>query len=411
MAFEKTWRWFGSSDSIRLADLKQMGIEGVVTALHHIPNGEVWPVSEILRVKGLIEEYGMRWSVVESLPVSEGIKTRSQDFGRLISNYQESLRNLGKCGIDTVTYNFMPVLDWVRTDLNYRLPSGGEVMFFDYPEFVAFDAFILGRPGAENDYPPEVLEKARKKYLSMPEEQAEMLARNIILVSQGFIDGVVDGSDRDYRKTFLRHIANYREIDHDKLRLHLAGFLKEVIPVAEEYGINMCIHPDDPPFPVLGLPRIVSTPDDIRFILGEYDSPSNGFVFCTGSLSVVNNDSLEKIIQAWGHRIHFLHLRNNVLLPGNCFHEYGHIDGCVDMYRIMKLLLKEQHRRIREGRPDTRMPLRPDHGIKMLDDFSRQTNPGYPLIGRMRGLAELTGLETGIERALIEETGIPLPGR
>jgi mannonate dehydratase len=410
MAFEKTWRWFGVTDSIKLGDLKQMGIEGVVTALHHIPNGEVWQVSEILKVRELIEDYGMRWSVVESLPVPEGIKTMSPDSGRLMANYKESLRNLGTCGIDTVTYNFMPVLDWVRTDLHYRLPSGGEVMFFDYPEFVAFDAFILGRPGAENDYPREVVEKAQKIYRSMPAAQAETLARNIILVSQGFIDGVVDGSDRDYKNTFLRLIENYGDIDSEKMRLHLAGFLKEVIPVAEEYGINMCIHPDDPPFPVLGLPRIVSTPGDIQYILDQYDSYSNGFVFCTGSLSVVNNDLLEKIIESFGHRIHFLHLRNNMLLPGNCFHEYGHINGCVDMYRVMKLLLQEQHRRIREGRRDVRMPLRADHGIKMLDDFGRQTNPGYPLIGRMRGLAELTGLEAGIERALLEGADDPLPG-
>jgi mannonate dehydratase len=409
MAFEKTWRWFGEKDSVTQADMKQMGIEGVVTALHHIPNGEIWTVDEILKVRTLIEEHGMRWSVVESLPVSEGIKTRSADCSRLIANYCESLRNLGKCGIDTVTYNFMPVLDWVRTNLHYRLPSGGEVMYFDYPEFVAFDAFILGRPGAENDYPPAIAEKARKKYVSMTAEEAETLARNIILVSQGFIDGIVDSSEPDYKKAFLRHIEEYSDIDHEKLRLHLSGFLKEVVPVAAEYGINLCIHPDDPPFPVLGLPRIVSTPDDIEFIMNQYDSLSNGFVFCTGSLSVVNNDSLEKIIESYGHRIHFLHLRNNVLLPDYCFHEYGHISGCVDMYGVMDLLLREQHRRIREGRRDTRMPLRADHGIKMLDDYNREANPGYPLIGRMRGLAELTGLETGIERALIAETGVPVP--
>ena len=411
MAFEKTWRWFGKTDSVTLADLKQIEIEGVVTALHHIPNGEIWTVDEILKVRKLIEEHGMRWSVVESLPVSEGIKTRSADCNRLITNYCESLRNLGKCGIDTVTYNFMPVLDWVRTDLHYRLPSGGEVMYFDYAEFVAFDAFILGRPGAENDYPPATLEKAREKHLSMTAEEAETLARNIILVSQGFIDGAVDSSAPDYKKAFLRHIEEYRDIDHEKLRLHLSGFLKEVVPVAGEYGINLCIHPDDPPFPVLGLPRIVSTPDDIEFIMNQYDSPSNGFVFCTGSLSVVNNDSLGKIIETHGHRIHFLHLRNNVLLPDKCFHEYGHISGCVDMYGVMDLLLREQHRRIREGRRDTRMPLRADHGIKMLDDYNREANPGYPLIGRMRGLAELTGLETGIERALIAETGVPVHGK
>ncbi len=409
MAFEKTWRWFGPDDAVKLADLQQMGIEGVVTALHHIPNGEVWTAEEIMKVKSLIEEHGMRWSVVESLPVSEGIKTRSANYDRLIANYRESLRNLGQCGIDTVTYNFMPVLDWVRTDLHFKLPSGGEVMLFDFPTFVAFDAFILGRPGAEKDYPPAILEKARKKYNSMSHTEAETLARNIIVVSQGFIDGAVGNSSDDYKKAFLEYINSYRDIDRQKFRSHLAGFLEEVVPVAEENGVNLCIHPDDPPFPVLGLPRIVSTAEDIEWIINQHDSLSNGFVFCTGSLSVANNDRLEKIIETCGHRIHFLHLRNNVLLPENCFHEYGHIFGCVDMYGVMKLLLQEQHRRIRTGRRDTRMPLRADHGIKMLDDYGREANPGYPLIGRMKGLAELTGLETGIERALIEETDVPVP--
>lgn len=400
MAFEKTWRWFGDKDPVTLSDLKQMGIEGVVTALHHIPNGEIWPVDEIMKLKNKIEAHGMRWSVVESLPVSEGIKIRSADCPRLIANYQESLRNLGKCGIDIVVYNFMPVLDWVRTELNYKLDSGGEVMYFDFPTFVAFDAFILKRPGAEGDYPEEIVEKARERYKTMSEEEAETLAHNIIVVTQGFIDGVVDGSTPDYKKAFLSFIDTYKGIDRNKLREHLSLFLKDVVPVAEESGINLAIHPDDPPFPVLGLPRIVSTKEDFEWIVEQYDSISNGINFCTGSLSVRSSDKLVDIIKSVGHRIHFLHLRNNVLLPDGCFHEYGHIHGVVDMYEVVKALLIEQKRRIREGRKDSRMPVRPDHGIKMLDDYNRDSNPGYPLIGRLKGLSELAGLEMGIERTL-----------
>jgi len=400
MAFEKTWRWFGFDDPVKLSDLRQIGIEGVVTALHHIPNGEIWTVEEIMKVKNTIEEYGMRWSVVESLPVSEGIKTGSPDSDRLINNYKESLRNLGKCGIDTVTYNFMPVLDWVRTNMQFKLPSGGEVMFFDFATFAAFDLFILKRPGAEKDYPAGIVDQAREKHNQMTEEEAENLARNIIIVSQGFIDGVVDDSESDYKKVFLKHIETYIEIGRNELRQNLSAFIKEIVPVAQDSGINLCIHPDDPPFSVLGLPRIVSTKEDLEWIVNQHDSVSNGITFCTGSLSVKNNEALEDIIRSVGHRIHFLHLRNNLLLPDESFHEYGHIHGCVDMYSVMKLLLEEQHRRISEGRKDTRMPVRPDHGIRMIDDYNRNSNPGYPLIGRLKGLAELSGLEMGIERAL-----------
>lgn len=400
MGLEKTWRWFGANDQVSLADLRQMGVEGVVTALHHIPNGEVWPVDEIMRVKTQIEAHGMRWSVVESLPVSEGIKTHNADYGRLVANYQESLRNLGKCGIDRVCYNFMPVLDWVRTDLHYKLDSGGEVMFFDFPTFVAFDAFILKRPGAEQDYPPEIAEKARKLAQTMSVEEQERLAYNIIVVTQGFIDGVVDGSAPDYKKLFLEFIDTYKYIDADRLRQHLAMFLNDVVPVAEEYGIKLCIHADDPPFPVLGLPRIVSTQSDLEWICDQVDSVSNGITFCTGSLSVNRENDLAGIVKKLGHRIHFTHLRNNVFLPDGCFHESGHIYGDVDMFPIMKALLEEQQRREKEGRPDVRIPVRPDHGIKMLDDYGKAANPGYPLIGRLKGLAELSGLEMGIERML-----------
>lgn len=402
MALEKTWRWFGAKDSIKLSELRQMGIEGVVTALHHIKNGEIWTIEEIMKMKTNIENHGMRWSVVESLPVSEGIKIKSPDCERLIKNYQESIRNLGKCGIDTVCYNFMPVLDWARTDLHYALPSGGEVMYFDFPTFVAFDVFILKRLNAEKDYPAEIVVLAQEIASKMTEEEAEKLAYNIIVVTQGFINGSVDGTSPDYKKIFLEYIDRYKNIDHAKLRSHLSNFLKEVVPVAEEVGVRLCVHPDDPPFSVLGLPRIVSSEDDLLWICNQVDSISNGITFCTGSLSVRRENDLAGIVKRLGHRIHFTHLRNNLFTKNGCFYESGHLDGSINMAPIVKNLLEEQRRRIREGRTDVKMPFRPDHGIKMLDDFTKETNPGYPLIGRLRGLSEIYGLMVGIESLLTE---------
>jgi mannonate dehydratase len=400
MALEKAWRWFGVNDPVKLTDLRQMGIEGVVTALHHIPNGEVWPVEEIMKVKSSIEAQGMRWTVVESLPVSEGIKTRNSDCSRLIANYQQSLINLGACGIDTVCYNFMPVLDWVRTNLHYQLPEGGEVMYFDIATFAAFDVFILKRPNAAKEYADEIITRAQQIYNSMTMEEQEALARNIIVVSQGFIDGVVDGSAPDYKKAFLSFLGTYSNIDRNRLRENLSLFLKEVVPVAEKAGVNLCIHPDDPPFPVLGLPRIVSTLDDLEWICNQVNSTANGITFCTGSLSVNRQNNLVEIVEKLASRIHFTHLRNNVFQGKDAFHEYGHIEGDIDMYPIIKALLREQRRRKTEGRPDVRIPFRPDHGVKMLDDYNRQANPGYPLIGRMKGLAELSGMQMAIEREL-----------
>ena len=399
MALEKTWRWFGQKDSVSLADLRQMGVEGVVTALHHIPNGEVWPVGEIMQVKRQIEKHGMRWSVVESLPVSEGIKTRSADAPKLIENYKRSLQNLGACGIDTVCYNFMPVLDWVRTDLHYNTPYG-ESMYFDYNVFAAFDIYILRRPNAEKEYTGEIAAVAKKIAGQLSDAQKEELAHNIIVVTQGFIDGVIKDGERDYKKLFLRFLDAYKEIDADRLRQHLSLFLKEVVPVAEASGVRMCIHPDDPPFPVLGLPRIAGTLNDFKWILEQVDSVSNGICFCTGSLSVREGNNLPAMARALGPRIHFAHLRNNRLMGNRSFYESGHLTGGIDMYAVVKALLQEQLRRKAEGRKDTRMPFRPDHGLKMLDDFSRTANPGYPLIGRLKGLSEIAGLQEGIERAM-----------
>jgi mannonate dehydratase len=400
MSLEKTWRWFGPGDAVTLQDLKQMGIEGVVTALHHIPNGMIWPQEEIMKVKSEIESFGMTWSVVESLPVSEGIKTASADRERLIHNYKKSLRHLGACGIDTVVYNFMPVLDWIRTDLHYLTPRGGESMLFHLPTFAAFDIFILKRPGAMEDYPPEVLKAADQVFWKMTPEERELLARNIIVVSQGFIDGVIKGETKDYKHMFLDYLSTYDGIGEDQLRENLRFFLDAVIPVAEESGIRMAIHPDDPPFPVLGLPRIVGTLPDIQKIMDLNNSPGHGFTFCAGSLSARKDNDLVEMARQLAPRIQFLHLRNTRWIDDFTFYESGHLDGDVDMYAVMKEVLTEQHRRLRNGQRDARMPLRPDHGIKILSDWSLATNPGYPLIGRLKGLAELSGLEMAIEREI-----------
>ncbi|MCW3806382.1 mannonate dehydratase [Plebeiibacterium marinum] len=397
MALEKTWRWFGEKDNISLDMLRQMGVEGVITALHHIPNGEVWTIEEIMKVKNAIEEHGMRWSVVESLPVSEGIKICSEDRPRLIKNYQESVKNLGACGIDTICYNFMPVLDWARTNLHYKLSNGGESMYFDFPTFVAFDVFILKRPNAESDYPAEVVKKAKEVYSNMSAEEAEKLAYNIIVVTQGFIDGVVDGSIPDYKGLFLQFIDRYKGYGKYEMRKNLKAFLDDVIPIAEEAGVRLAIHPDDPPFPVLGLPRIIGQLEDYEWLFEANASPNNGITFCAGSLSARKENDLNEIINKTAERIHFVHLRNTLLLEDGSFYESGHIVGSQNMVKLITALLKEQKRRIAEGRKDTKMPVRPDHGIKILDDYNNDYNPGYPLIGRLKGLAELDGLMTGIE--------------
>nr|WP_319399588.1 mannonate dehydratase [uncultured Carboxylicivirga sp.] len=396
MALEKTWRWFGEKDPITLDMLVQMGVEGVITALHHIPNGEIWTIEEIMNVKTQIESRGLRWSVVESLPVSEGIKICNDDRARLIENYQQSVRNLGACGIDTICYNFMPVLDWARTDLHYKLANGGESMYFDFPTFVAFDAYILKRPGAENDYPTEIIKKAKEVFASMSSEEAEELAYNIIVVTQGFIDGVIDGSVPDPKKLFLEFIDRYKGYDKNKMRENLKAFLDDVIPVAEEAGVKLAIHPDDPPFPVLGLPRIIGQLDDYEWLFNANPSPNNGITFCAGSLSARKENNLVEIIEKCGEKIHFVHLRNTQLLPDGSFFESGHLAGSQNMVQMMTALLKEQKKRIATGRKDIRLPVRPDHGIKILDDYKNKYNPGYPLIGRLKGLAELDGLMAGI---------------
>lgn len=399
MALEKTWRWFGPGDTVSLEEIRQIGVEGIVTALHWIPTGEVWPESEIAAVRDRIAAAGMRWSVVESLPVSEAIKLRSEECGRHIENYKQSLRNLARCGIRTVCYNFMPVLDWARTDLHYVNACGAESMRFDYDRFAAFDIHVLGRPGAAGDYPAEVRERAAVLFAGMSPAEQEELAHNIIVVTQGFINGTV-GDTADYKRQFLNFLARYDGIGPAQLREHLSAFLRKVCPVAEEVGVNLCIHPDDPPFPLLGLPRIASTLEDFQWILSRYDSTVNGVTFCAGSLSARPDNDLPAMARALAPRIHFVHLRNTQRSGPRDFYESGHLVGSVDMYAVLRALLEEQRRRRAEGRWDTSMPFRPDHGLRMLDDFGRSANPGYPLVGRMKGFAEICGLEMGIERSL-----------
>ena len=399
MRLIKTWRWFGENDPVKLEWLKQMGIEEVVTALHHIRNGEVWPVDEIKLKKKRIEDAGLKWSVVESLPVTEAIKTGSSLREKHLENYRISLRNLGFCGIKTVVYNFMPVLDWARTDLHYKLPSGRESMLFDYPTFAAFDIFILQRPDAEKEYSGDIVYKARQVFQSLSSEEAEQLAHNIIVVTQGFIDGVIDPTISDYKRAFLEHINRYKPLGREGLKKNLAYFLTSVIPVAEESGINLAIHPDDPPFPVLGMPRIFSTMEDMQWLRQASPSLNNGIAFCAGSFSARKDNNLVEMAKNFGDRFHFVHLRNTAVLDDGSFFESGHIEGGVNMYLLVKTLFEEMKRRKTEGRSDYRIPMRPDHGIKIFDDFNLQANPGYPLIGRLKGLAEITGLEEAIVKS------------
>lgn len=399
MALEKTWRWFGENDTVKLTELKQIGIEGVVASLSHFKPGEVWSTDDIKKTRDIIKENGLHWNVVESLPVSEDIKLNNEKSKQHIANYKTSLRNLAKCGIDTVCYNFMPVLDWARTDLNYIDKDGTETMLFDWITFAAFDIYILKRTDAEKSYSKEIVENAKTIFSKMSGSEKDELAYNIIIYTQSFINSGIEDSG-DYKDNFLRQLATYKNIDTDVLRNNLSLFLSEVIPVCEEVGIRMAIHVDDPPFPLLGLPRIVSTMEDFAWIFSQYPSLYNGLTFCMGSLAPRKENNIPLLIEKYADRIHFVHLRNIQFLNDTTFYESGQLNGIVDLYAVVKLLLEEQQRRIKEGRKDFRMPYRPDHGKKMLDDFSRNSNPGYPLIGRMKGVAEISGLQNAIERLL-----------
>jgi mannonate dehydratase len=394
MAFEETWRWFGPHDPISLKEIKQTGATGIVTALHQIPVGAVWPEDEIMKRKRMIEAEGLTWSVVESVPVHEDIKKRTGAYKVCVDNYKETLKNLSRCGIDIVCYNFMPVLDWSRTDLHVIFKDGSITTKFQYVVYVAFDVYVLRRPNAAADYEPALLDKAKEYFDSLTPDAITQLMQTVLYGLPGSMDTLT-------LDQFRNALLEYEHIGDAELRANLYQFLRDVIPTAEEAGIYLAVHADDPPWPLFGLPRVVSTAEDVAQLIKAVDSPSNGVTLCTGSFGAGFNNDLVQMAERFAHRISFLHLRNVTRSVDKNFMEAEHLDGDIDLFGVMKALLVEQKRRMEAGRKDTRMPMRPDHGHLMLPDMGR-TNvyPGYSYVGRMRGLAELRGLELGIRRAM-----------
>jgi len=393
MALEQTWRWYGPKDPITLQEIKQTGATGIVTALHHIPNGEVWTIEEIKKRIAEIEAVGLNWSVVESVPVHEDIKKQTGNYKQFVKNYIESIKNLGACGIETICYNFMPVLDWSRTDLEFEFEDGSNALKFDMLTFVAFDVYILKRPNATNDYPIEMVNRAKEKFDSMNTDEIEKVTRTVI--------AGLPGAEESYTlESFQKVLDTYKEIGAAELKNNLHDFLKEIIPVAEQAGVRMAIHPDDPPRALLGLPRVVSTIEDALELTKVVDSPSNGITLCTGSFGAGHFNDLPQMTTELASRINFVHLRNvSRDEEGNFFENYL-FAGDIDIPAVMKALLIEEKTRKEAGRKDWQIPMRPDHGNKMLDDLPKSTNPGYSLYGRMKGLAELRGLEQGLQSML-----------